>query len=234
MELKKAKHANLERKRGSILLLGMVCATSTTLMSFEYANYELKQEMNLMSSVETGIVWSPPQMEFIKPSTPKVQQEVSKSEFVEEDNEPEQEKFVEEEEEEQEETDNKFVLPDVPEGIGGPVTTTIIDTSDHVHPFADVMPEFPGGKDEMYKFMSTNITYPEQCQINGVQGKSYIQFTVEKDGSISDITIAKTPHKLLGKEASRVVKSMPNWTPGILNGVPVRVRFTLPVNFMLD
>jgi len=78
-----------------------------------------------------------------------------------------------------------------------------------------------------------NIKYPEQAVKEGIQGRVTVRFIVEKDGSISDVKPVLSVHPLLNKEAVRVVKSMPKWTPGKQNGKPVRVRFNLPVMFKL-
>ena len=95
-------------------------------------------------------------------------------------------------------------------------------------------PMFPGGMEEMMKFLQANVKYPEQAQSNGVQGRVIVQFVVNKDGSISNDTIVRSVDPLLDAEALRVVRSMPNWTPGKQRGKEVRVRFTLPVTFRLN
>ena len=95
-------------------------------------------------------------------------------------------------------------------------------------------PMFPGGMGEMMKYLQENIKYPEQAKSNGVQGRVIVQFVVNKDGSISNDTVVRSVDPLLDAEAIRVVRSMPNWTPGKQKGEAVRVRFTLPVTFRLD
>ena len=95
-------------------------------------------------------------------------------------------------------------------------------------------PMFPGGMEAMMKFLQANVKYPEQAQSNGMQGRVIVQFVVNKDGSISNDTIVRSVDPLLDAEALRVVRSMPNWTPGKQRGKEVRVRFTLPVTFRLD
>ena len=97
----------------------------------------------------------------------------------------------------------------------------------------EVMPQFPGGQIAMLQYLMKNIKYPEQAVKEGIQGRVTVRFIVEKDGSISDVKPVLSVHPLLNKEAVRVVKSMPKWTPGKQNGKPVRVRFNLPVMFKL-
>jgi protein TonB len=96
-------------------------------------------------------------------------------------------------------------------------------------------PEFPGGMAEMYSFLGEEIKYPQMAQDNNIQGKVYVQFVVEKDGSITDVTVIKGVHaSTLDKEAVRVVSEMPNWKPGKQRGKAVRVRYTIPINFTIN
>ena len=98
----------------------------------------------------------------------------------------------------------------------------------------EVMPQFPGGQIAMLQYLMKNIKYPEQAMKEGIQGRVTVRFIVEKDGSISDVKPVLSVHPLLNKEAVRVVKSMPKWSPGKQNGKPVRVRFIVPVMFKLN
>ena len=95
-------------------------------------------------------------------------------------------------------------------------------------------PAFPGGEAALMKWLSSNIRYPESAQQNGTQGRVIIRFVVEKDGSISDVKVAKGVDKELDNEAVRVVKRMPKWQPGKNNGQAVRTAFNLPVTFKLQ
>lgn len=105
--------------------------------------------------------------------------------------------------------------------------------NDMVFDVVEVMPQFPGGQIAMLKYIMENMKYPEQAMKEGIQGRVTVRFIVEKDGSISDVKPVLSVHPLLNKEAVRVVKSMPKWSPGKHNGKPVRVRFNLPVMFKL-
>lgn len=106
--------------------------------------------------------------------------------------------------------------------------------NDMVFDVVEVMPQFPGGQIAMLQYLMKNIKYPEQAMKEGIQGRVTVRFIVEKDGSISDVKPVLSVHPLLNKEAVRVVKSMPKWSPGKHNGKPVRVRFNLPVMFKLN
>lgn len=95
-------------------------------------------------------------------------------------------------------------------------------------------PEFNGGEAAMYKWLSDNIVFPTIAAEEGVQGRVVVEFVVGKDGSISNVRVVRPRHPALDKEAVRVVKAMPAWIPGRNNGQPVKVTYTLPVNFKLN
>jgi TonB family protein len=95
------------------------------------------------------------------------------------------------------------------------------------------MPEFPGGILAMRQFLAINVRYPVFAQVNGIQGKVYVTFVVQEDGSVSNINIAKGIHPVLDSEAIRVIKLMPNWTPGKQKGKPVKVSYTVPITFRI-
>ena len=96
------------------------------------------------------------------------------------------------------------------------------------------MPSFPGGSAALMSYLSSNTKYPVVAQENGVQGRVIVSFVVERDGSISDVKVARSVDPSLDREAQRVVKSMPKWKPGKQNGSAVRVKYTVPVVFRLQ
>ncbi|MBX2892197.1 MAG: TonB family protein [Saprospiraceae bacterium] len=95
-------------------------------------------------------------------------------------------------------------------------------------------PSFPGGEKELLKYLSENIKYPPLARENNIQGTVALTFVVGRNGQVSDVQIVKDIGGGCGKEAVRVVESMPKWIPGEANGNPVKVRFTLPVRFRLE
>lgn len=103
-----------------------------------------------------------------------------------------------------------------------------------VFDIVEQQPLFPGGPAALLKYLSENTKYPVVAQENGVQGRVTVQFVVEKDGSISDVHVLRGVDPSLDKEAVRVVKSMPRWTPGKQNGITVRVNYRVPVLFRLQ
>ena len=106
--------------------------------------------------------------------------------------------------------------------------------TDQVFQVVEVNPEFPGGMEALIKYLSENIKYPEQAKKDKTQGKVYISFVVEKDGSVADAKVLRGIGGGCDEEALRVVNAMPNWTPGKQRNTPVRVQFNLPVAFKLQ
>jgi protein TonB len=96
------------------------------------------------------------------------------------------------------------------------------------------MPEFPGGETALRAFIGKAIVYPTVAQENGIQGKVFVTFVVNKDGSVSNAKIARGVDASLDAEALRVVSTLPKWKPGKQRGVPVRVSYTVPISFKLQ
>jgi protein TonB len=109
------------------------------------------------------------------------------------------------------------------------------ETEEQPQPFGtvEINPEFPGGETAWAKFMQKNLRYPNQAVEAGVSGKVFVSFVVEKDGHLSDIKVIRGVGYGLDEEAIRVLKLAPAWKPGIQNGRPVRVMYTMPFSFQL-
>lgn len=128
--------------------------------------------------------------------------------------------------------------PDPPDP---PSTTTIVIVEEPqdeekapIFTVVEEMPIYPGGINAMYKYMGENIKYPESARKEGVSGRVYITFVVEKDGAVTDVKLIRGVDERLDKEALRVIKLMPKWKPGKQDGKVVRVQYNLPVKFTLD
>lgn len=122
----------------------------------------------------------------------------------------------------------------VDEPVGNADVKNVTEASDNqVFTAVEIQPEYPGGEAALGKFLQKNIRYPSIAKENNIQGKVYIQFVVERDGSLTDIKVLREPGSGTGDEAVRVLKISPHWKAGVQNGKPVRVQFTLPVNFSL-
>ncbi|MES2688951.1 MAG: energy transducer TonB [Bacteroidota bacterium] len=104
------------------------------------------------------------------------------------------------------------------------------EARDTVYAFVEEMPEYPG---DLYRYLSNEIRYPAEDRKKNKQGKVILQFIVEKDGSLTDITIIKSATKRMDEESLRVIRNMEKWKPAMQNGKPVRLMFTLPIAFKL-
>jgi len=113
-------------------------------------------------------------------------------------------------------------------------TDTITYNGERIFKFCEIMPEFPGDKQALTKFLLDNIVYPKPARELGIDGTVTVSFIVDKNGKIGDIKIVRSPHNLLSAEAMRVVKLMPKWIPGKQHGKAVNVYYTLPITFQLD
>lgn len=98
----------------------------------------------------------------------------------------------------------------------------------------DKAPEFPGGTDALFKFLSENVTYPVEAEQARVQGRVLVEVVIDENGNVTNPVISKSVDPLLDKEALRVVKLMPKWTPGENGGKAVRVKYTVPFTFRLE
>lgn len=103
-----------------------------------------------------------------------------------------------------------------------------------VYVAVEEMAEFPGGQNELMKFLAMNIRYPESAMKNDIQGRVIVKFIITKTGKVEDPVVVKGVDPALDAEAIRVVKEMPNWTPGKVNGKPVDSYFNIPINFKLE
>ncbi len=105
---------------------------------------------------------------------------------------------------------------------------------DEVFKVVENMPEYPGGKEALKNDIVKAIKYPEEAKKNGISGKVFVSFVVNKEGKIEEPKIERGVDPLLDKEALRVVQQLKTWTPGSQRGIKVKVIFTVPINFALD
>ena len=124
---------------------------------------------------------------------------------------------------------NKQVKVEVPEPVKKEEPK-----KDEIFKSVEQPPTFPGGDAALMKYLSSHLQYPTMAQENNIQGKVIVQFVVEKDGHVGDVKVVRSVDKDLDREAIRVCKSLPKFTPGRQNGQAVRVWYTLPVNFKLQ
>lgn len=120
------------------------------------------------------------------------------------------------------------------EDIAAPEPPKHVVEETKIFTVVEQMPMFPGGDPALMGYLRDNIHYPTVAAENGVQGRVVVGFVVERDGSITDVNIIRSVDPSLDREAMRVVKSMPRWTPGKQNGSAVRVKYQVPVTFRLE
>ncbi|HEY2583680.1 MAG TPA: TonB family protein [Mucilaginibacter sp.] len=114
-----------------------------------------------------------------------------------------------------------------------PISDTVPTKSNKVFTSVEQVPEFPGGINAFYEFLSKNIKYPGESRQKGIQGKVIISFIVEMDGELTNFEVKKSVADDIDQEALRVLKMSPKWKPGVQNGLPVRVAYTVPISFSI-
>lgn len=122
------------------------------------------------------------------------------------------------------------IVEQMPSFGGAEYTVTYTDEKGNTHQKKKVCPPGQAG---LFQYLSNTIQYPVVAEKNGVQGRVIVTFVVERDGSITDVKVVKSVAPSLDREAVRVVRSMPKWTPGKQKGDAVRVKYTMPVTFRL-
>ena len=228
MELKKSQKADLENKRNIFIQVGLVISLGLTLLAFEWTS-KVDQAASLgtvaQQEVEDEIIPITRQEEVKPPPPPPPPKVVEVLTIVDDDTEIEDELDIEDTE-----ADDQTVI-DV-----APVIQQEEEEAEESEVFFIVedMPEFPGGELALRKFIANAIKYPVIAQENGIQGKVYVNFVVDKDGSVSNARIARGVDASLDKEALRVVNTLPKWKPGMQRGKPVRVSYTVPISFVLQ
>ena len=124
-----------------------------------------------------------------------------------------------------------------PFSISGSLFETLLDVAtskeDTVYQIVEKMPQYTGGESALMKYVSENIKYPEKAKEDGIQGRVFISFVIEKDGSVSNVKVVRGIGGGCDEEAARVIAGMPKWQPGMQKGKPVRVNYMMPVFFKL-
>lgn len=121
--------------------------------------------------------------------------------------------------------------PTILRAVGDDSTTS---DNEKVYQVVGQQPNFPGGKEELFKYLAYNMIYPADAAKNKVEGRVLVTFVIEHDGSISNVNVVNSVYPSLDKEAIRVVSGMPKWIPGKANGKTVRVKYTIPITFRLS
>ncbi|MDR1380009.1 MAG: energy transducer TonB [Tannerella sp.] len=228
MEIKKTPRADLEKDISLSFLMGLVLALAVLFVGFEWGEEDIRvatddglstviDEEEIEMTQQDEIKLPPPEPEVVKePDILDIVEDEVKVENIQmassEDDMSQAQKdtYVAPVEEAEEEVDENFVFVTV-----------------------EKMPEFPGGDAALLKWISDHVNYPTIAAENGIQGRVSCTFTVNADGSVSDVEVVRAVDPNLDKEAIRVLKMVPKFKPGEQRGKPVRVKYSVPVRFRL-
>ena len=228
MEIKKSPKADLEGKKTTGVLIGLVLILAAMFVAFEWTERDVvitadsgiqevafEEEMVPITEQEEPKQAPPP------PEAPKVEEVLQ----IADNDANVEETTIQSNEDKGEAVEIKYVPAVVEEEEV---------EEQQIFQVVEEMPEFPGGMAECMKFLAKNIKYPTIAQENGVQGRVIVQFVVNNDGTIVDPVVVRSVDPYLDKEALRVIKAMPKWKPGKQRGKAVRVKYTVPVTFRLQ
>lgn len=228
MEIKKSPKADLEGKKTTGVLIGLVLILAAMFVAFEWTERDVvitadsgiqevafEEEMVPITEQEEPKQAPPP------PEAPKVEEVLQ----IADNDANVEETTIQSNEDKGQAVEVKYVPAVVEEEEV---------EEQQIFQVVEEMPEFQGGMAECMKFLAKNIKYPTIAQENGVQGRVIVQFVVNKDGTIVDPVVVRSVDPYLDKEALRVIKAMPKWKPGKQRGKAVRVKYTVPVTFRLQ
>jgi protein TonB len=230
MQSKKSPKADLEKKKMIFLEIGLALSLAICLVAFEWTTAEVSEsnlgDLDMEEVFEEEIENTfeeepPPEEEIIEEEPETVIEELV---VVEDDVE------VDDIDIDSEADENTSTSTNI-------ITTEEVEVEEEVEPIAFAVvedkPVFPGGDAALMKFIADNTKYPEIAKENGIQGRVFIQFVIDKTGRVTRAQVAKGVDPYLDSEALRVVKMLPNWSPGKQRGKPVPVTFVVPINFKL-
>ena len=226
MEEKKSPKANLENKKLMFIQIGMIISLLVAWLAFEHKSYD-KREID-PSLLNREVVIDEEMVEITKQEEQKPQpvempKQTTQLEIVQDDVE------VEDIEINADVDQNEVIEEYVP------VEVEEEDVSEQeIFQIVEEMPAYPGGEQKLMEYVAKNIKYPQIARETGIQGRVFVSFVVEPDGSVSNVKVLRGIGGGCDEEAMRVVKSLPKWKPGKQRGKAVRVSYMLPVNFKLQ
>ena len=229
MEVKKNDNVNLEKRKGIFFQLGMITALAACLIAFEWTTGERGDNPfdtgndEIIEEDIIPITEMEQQQPEIPPEIPKVAEIF---EIVEDDVVIENEILFE---------DDETSFDDEVQMYEFVVTDEVEEEEEEIFVVVEDMPTFRGGDVNKFReWVQNRVKYPQIAAENGIQGKVFIMFVVEPDGSVSNVQVTRGVDPALDNEAIQVVQDSPKWAPGRQRGAPVRVRFSITVNFQLQ
>lgn len=229
MEAKKSAKADLEKRKGLYLEIGLVVILVASLVAFNVKSFDKQEQTEIVRNVENIVeeeIIQTMEEETPPPPEPEAPEVVTEVKVVDDN----------------QEIKNELGLIDMGDAANKAqedftpvkVEVEVEEEEEEIFVFVEQQPTFPGGDDALYAYLGKNIQYPKAAADGNIEGKVYIKFVVEKDGSVSDVKCIRDIGGGCGAEAVRVVKTLPKWTPGKQRGRSVRTYFTLPVAFTLQ
>lgn len=227
MEVKKTPKADLESKKTVFLQIGLVVVLSLVLVAFEWTSTDVNVDFSLQDEdieVEEEIIPITRQEEVKPPPPPPPPAVADILNIVEDDVELDEELVI---------IDTEMSQDDIVD-FSNMVFEEETRDEGEVFMIVEEMPEFPGGTEALQKYLAQSVRFPVIAQENGIQGRVYIQFVINQNGEVTNATILRGVDPSLDREALRVVEAMPKWKPGKQRNRPVRVSYTVPINFVLQ
>lgn len=233
--MKKKSNYNSEKDRFTRLLIGFCYVSGITLATFTYGkNVEIKTkerfglELNdfYVSLEEPKEVKQPTK---VQPQKPKIEEKPKLD--INQEVKPVETEVKPTENDVKVKTDSGTEESDTTTTTN---TNTIGFNTDEVSDFPDVEAKFEGGYEAWKDFLLNELDYPEISIEYNEQGTVYLSFVIELDGSVGEVKVLRGVSRLLDQEAIRVIKKSPKWSPGMVNGRPVRTRINVPINFVLQ
>lgn len=224
MEAKKTEKADLENKKRMFLQIGIILALIFVWTAFEWKQYE--RTVIDLGALEIEIIEEediPITRQETPPPPPPPEPSVELI-IVDDDVEIEEEFTIDIE---------ATVFTEVQEFTPVFVEEEEVE-EEQIFTIVEDDPEFPGGQGALMQYLQSNLRYPTMAREAGIQGTVFVTFVVERDGSITDVRVLRGVGGGLDEEAIRVVRNMPQWTPGRQRGQAVRVQFNLPIRFVLN
>jgi len=228
MDIKKSEKANLESKKTTFFQLGLVVTIALILIAFEWTTTE--RQANAFASLTEDVMEEEiiPQTEQDEPEveTPPEVNVTDIFEIVDDDVKIENEVLF---------FDDRTNADDIVQAYTFTAKAEEEEKEEDIFMIVEDMPTFKGGDVQKFsEWVKERVRYPIIAQENSIQGKVFIGFVVEPDGSVSNVQVIRSVDKSLDEEAKRVVELSPKWAPGKQRGAPVRVRFSITVNFQLQ
>lgn len=226
MEEKKSPKANLENKKLMFTQIGLIISLALAWMVFEIKSYDQREIDESLLNREVVLdeeMTEITKQEEQKPQPVELPKQTTQLEIVQDDVEVEDIEINADVQ--QTEVIEEYVAPVIEE-------EEVVEQE--IFQIVEEMPEYPGGERKLLEYVGKSVKYPQIARESGIQGRVFVNFVVEPDGSVSNVKVLRGIGGGCDEEAMRVIKAMPKWKPGKQRGKAVRVSYTLPVNFKLQ